>query len=194
MKEPKPDAATERPRRRWPLAVAIGALVAVLGTAGWAAYRMVDPVEDYARGDAMCHSTGSPDAPPGIVTAPHIKVKPGRWLDVRSMNLVDGENYRLAGAGVQNLVPTIGAISYPVVDDGSPEVEAWRKRVELPTRLGDGPNESLIMALEPVDPGQESSVRTVHVEYRNEWGLPYGLDIGPTFAARPDCSIDSEQG
>ena len=97
MQEPKPKTAAAR--RRWPLAVAIAALAAVLGTAGWAAYRMLDPVEDYSRGDAICHSTGFPDVPPGIITTPFVKVKPGRWLDVRSIGLVDGVNYRLAGTG-----------------------------------------------------------------------------------------------
>ncbi|MFJ6416555.1 hypothetical protein [Paeniglutamicibacter sp. NPDC091659] len=189
MRESKPRTAG-RPRRRWPLVVAIGALVAVLGTACWGAYRMLDPVEDYVLGNAICHSTGFPDTPPGIVTAPYIGVKPGRWLDVRSVDLVDGVNYRLAGVGVQNKVPASGAISYPVVEDGSPEVEAWLTRVELPARLGDSPNESIFTALEPVDPSQESLLRAVHVEYRNEWGIPYGIDVGPRFTAKPDCSAD----
>ena len=191
MRESKPRTAG-RPRRRWPLAVAIGALAAVLGTAGWAAYRMLDPVEDYARGNATCHSTGFPDIPPGNVSTPYIEVKPGRWLDVRSIDPVDGVNYRLAGTGVQNQGAAIGTLPYPVVDDGSPEAAAWLTRVELPARLGDAPSESLIMALEPVDVSQVSSLRAVRVEYRNEWGISYGIEVGPRFTAKPDCSADPD--
>lgn len=192
MQESKPKAAASRARRKWPLAMAIGALVAVLGTAGWAGYRMVDPVEAYGRGDAICHSTGLPDVTPGFTATPVIKVKPGRWLDVRSIGLVDGENYRLAGTGVQNQGAAVGAMSYPVVDDGTPETAAWLTRLELPATLGDGSNESVVMALEPVDASRESSLRAVHVEYRNEWGIPYSIDVGPRFTARPDCSVDPE--
>ncbi len=163
-----------------------------LGTGAWAGYRMLDPVEDYARGDAVCHSTGIPGLPPGIIATPFIEVKPGRWMDVRSIGLVDGVNYRLAGAGVQDQGAGIGALPYPVADDGSPESVAWLKRVALPATLGDASNESLIMALEPVDPSRMSSLRAVRVEYRNEWGIAYRVEVGPTFNTQPDCSVDPD--
>ena len=180
------------PRRRWPLAVALCALAAVLGTAGWAGYRMLDPVQESVLGNAMCLEAGNPEDPPGLMTTPSIGVKPGRWLEVRSLDMLDPVNLRLAGTGVQNQGAGIGIDRYPLADDGTLEARAWSTRAELPARLGDGENESLIMAVEPMDTHQDSSLRALRVGYRNEWGIPYSLDFGPRIAVRTDCSVDPD--
>lgn len=176
-------------RDRLPRGLAFGAIAAVLiAAAGWSGYRLLDPVAEHGVGNGVCHSTGIPDASLGIYTTPYIVVKPGWSLDVRSVRLVDPVNYELVGAGVQGATRGIGALGYPVVDDGSLEAAAWFERVELPARLGSGPDEAVVLALVPVDPGSESSVRAMRVEYRNRWGLPYRVDVGPRFEAMPDCS------
>lgn len=171
-----------------PRGLAVGAMAAVLiAVAGWSGYRLLDPVAEHGKGNAVCHSTGVPDASLGIYTTPYIEVKHGWSLDVRSVKLVDSANYELVGAGVQGATRGIGALGYPVVDDGSLEAAAWFERVELPARLGSGPDEAVVLALVPVDPAAESSVRAVRIEYRNHWGMPYRVEVGPRFEAMPDC-------
>ena len=192
MNDPNKSTAATPPRRKWPLAVALGALAAVLGTAGWAGYRMLDPVQEAVLGNAMCLDTGNIEGPPGLMTTPYLGVKPGRWLDVQSLEMLDAVNVRLVGSGVQDQGADIGIHEYPLADGGTLESRAWFTRAELPARLGDGENESLIMAVEPVDTHQDSSLRAMRVGYRNEWGIPYSLDFGPRIAVRTDCSVEPE--
>ncbi len=175
-------------RRRMPLSV--GALVAVAAAAAWAGYRMLDPVAGYGQSDLTCHSTAAPGAGPGFTTTPWIEVKPGHSLQVRTLTLVDSVNYALAGTGIQHDGMRLGPREYPA-GDGDPRMQAaWLSRTELPATLDDGPDSSLIMALEPIDLNQESSLRAVKIGYSNQWGLSYSIDVGPRFEAKPNCLLD----
>lgn len=185
------EAGTLRSRRR--KIVSIGVLVAVAATAGWAGYRMLDPVAGYGQSDLTCHSTAAPGVAAGVMSTPWIEVRPGRSIRIRTLTMVDPVNYALAGAGIQRKGVRLGAWEYPVGGDG-PEIEAaWLSRTELPATLGDGPESSLIMALEPVDLSQESSLRAVKIGYSNQWGIPYSIDVGPRFEAKPNCLLDDEE-
>lgn len=180
-------------RRRWALYVAIGALVAVVGTGGWAAYRMLDPVQESFAGNTMCFNTENAGDRSGIITTAPIVVKDGQSLDVRSISLVDGSNFKLAGSGIQDQVASIGSLEYPAVDDGSAESTGWKSRVELPAPLGSGPTEALIFAVEPVDQAEESSMQVLRVDYRNSWGLPYSINVGPVIMAQPECALGDDE-
>lgn len=180
-------------RRRWAPFVAIGALIAVVGTGGWAAYRMLDPVQEAFRGNIMCFNTENVGDRSGIITTAPIVVKDGQSLDVRSISMVDGSNLKLAGSGIQDRVASIGGLEYPAVDDGSAESAGWRSRVELPAPLGNGPTEALIFAVEPVDQAEESSMQALRVDYRNSWGLPYSINVGPVIMAQPECSLGDDE-
>lgn len=185
------DAGTLRSRPR--TAVSIGVLVAVVATAGWAGYRMLDPVSGHSQGNLTCHSTAAPGVAPGVLTTPWIEVKPGSSLRVRALTLVAPVNYALAGTGIQHDGAQLGAWEYPV-GDGDPELQAtWLSRTKLPAILDDRPDHSIIMALEPVDASQESSLRAVRVSYDNQWGIPYSIDVGPRFEAKPNCLLDDEE-
>lgn len=173
--------------RRW---VAVGAVVAVAATAGWAGYRMLDPVAGHGQGNLTCHSTAAPGVAPGVLATPWIEVKPGRSLRVRALTLVAPVNYALAGTGIQHDGVQLGAWEYPVGDDSQEMQATWLSRTELPATLGDRPDHSIIMALEPVDVSQGSSLHAVRVRYDNQWGIPYSIDVGPRFEAKPNCLLD----
>lgn len=177
-------------RRRWPLLVAISLLVAIIIVGLWAAYRMLDPVVSRDYGGITCHNTQNVGERTGIITAPPMEVKHGKWIDVQSIGMIDAKNYKLSGIGVQKHVHGIGAISYPAFDDGTAAATAWQQRNLLPARIGDERIESIIYAIEPIDPLQDSSLRGVRMSYKNRWGIPYVLDIETEFRAMPDCSAD----
>ena len=184
-----PGILRSRPRT----VVSIGVLAAVVATAGWAGYRMLDPVAGYGQGDLTCHSTAAPGVASGVLTTPWIEVKPGRSLRVRALTLVAPVNYALSGTGIQHDGAHLGAWEYPV-GDGDPEMQAtWLSRAELPATLDGRPDHSIVMALEPVDVSQESSLQAVHVRYDNQWGIPYSIDVGPRFEAKPNCLLDDEE-
>ncbi|GAA1867942.1 hypothetical protein GCM10009715_13820 [Paeniglutamicibacter psychrophenolicus] len=173
--------------------VSIGVLAVVVAIAGWAGYRMMDPVAGYGQGNLTCHSTAAPGVASGVLTTPWIEVKPGRSIQVRALTLVAPVNYALAGTGIQHDGVQLGAWEYPV-GDGDPEMQAtWLSRTELPATLEDRPEHSIIMALEPVDVNQESSLDSVRVRYDNQWGIPYSIDVGPRFEAKPNCLLDDEE-
>lgn len=181
------DADAGTPRRRRRRVVSIAVLVALAASAGWAGYRMLDPVAGYAQGDQFCHSTAALEVAPGVLITPWIEVKTGRSIQVQSLTLVDPVNYALAGSGIQHEGAWLGAWEYPV-GENDPDVQtAWLSRTELPATLGDGLSDSIIMALEPVDLNHESSLRAVRLRYANAWGLPYSIDVGPRFEAKSNC-------
>ncbi|PQZ92330.1 hypothetical protein CQ018_12575 [Arthrobacter sp. MYb227] len=188
--------ATRRPtaqknagqKRRWPLFAAIGLLVAVLAVGSWAAYQMFDPVQEHDLGSKTCHNTENVGDRTGIITAPSIRVRHGRWVDIKSIEMLEPVNYRLSGAGVQDQIFAIGSIGYPLFDDGTAAAAAWTKRDLLPARLGNAPVQSIIMALEPAEATRESSLSGFKVRYTNQWGIPYTLKIPAVFEAKADCS------
>lgn len=188
-----PKASGEK-RPRWPLCVAIGLLIAILMVGLWAAYRILDPVVSRDYSGTTCHNTQNVGERTGIITAPTMKLKHGEWIDVQSISMIDATNYKLSGTGVQNHVHGIGGIEYPLFDDGTADATAWKQRNLLPARMGDTPIQSIIYALEPIDPLQESSLQGVRMSYKNQWGIPYSLDIATEFRAMPDCSAgDNEE-
>lgn len=179
------DAGMRRsPRRR---VVAIAVLVALAASASWAGYRMLDPVASYAQGDEICHSTAALGVAPGVLTTAWIEVKAGRSIQVQSLTLVDPVNYTLAGSGILHEGAWLGSWEYPVGENDPDLQTAWLSRTELPATLGDGPSDSIMMALEPVDLNHESSLHAVRLRYSNAWGLPYSIDVGPRFEAKPNC-------
>ena len=185
------DAGIIRTRPR--TVVSIGVLVAVVAAAGWAGYRVLDPVGGYGQGNLLCHSTASPGVAPGILTTPRIEVRPGHSLRVRTLRMVAPVNYALAGTGIQHDGVRLGSAEYPV-GDGDPETKAaWQSRTELPATLDGRTDQSIIMALEPVDVDQESSLQAVRVRYDNQWGIPYSIDVGPRIEAKPNCLLDDEE-
>lgn len=185
-------ARKTQPHKRWVLFVAIGALVAVVVTGSWAVYRMLDPVQGHVRGNALCFNTKDVGERTGIITTSYIGVKEGRWLDVRAISMVEGTNFKFSGAGIQDHVPSLGGMDYPAVADGTAEFAGWNSRVELPARLGSGPNEALIFAVEPIDPAQDASLQALRIDYKNSWGLPYSITNGPVITAQADCSLDDQ--
>lgn len=93
----------------------------------------------------------------------------------------------LAGSGIQHGGARIGSWEFPVGENDPDLRTAWLFLTELPATLGDGPGDSILMALEPVDLNHESSLRAVRLRYSNAWGLPYSVDVGPRFEAKPNC-------
>ena len=178
------------PSARWPRPVACGAIAVVVATAGWAGYRILDPVGAEQGSSLTCYSTQTPGATPGAITTLHLGVKPGHTVAVRSVDLLDTVNLKLAGAGVQQVLGGIGVDHYPVESAGTAAEAAWKGRTELPAALGAGADESVIIAFEPVEPGAESSFGAVRMGYRSQWGLPYSTDLAVGFAAKPDCLLE----
>ena len=191
--EISPLKASGNNRRRWPLIAVIGLLASGVIFGLWTTYRMLDPVVSRDYGGTACHSTQNVGERTGIITAPSMELKHGTWIDVQSISMIDAENYKLFGAGVQNKVHGIGGLDYPLFDDGTADATAWRERDQLPARIGDGPIQSIIYALEPIDPSQESSLQGVRMSYKNQWGLPYVLDIETKFRAMPNCSAGDDE-
>lgn len=182
---------------RWPRPVAVGSIAVVVATPGWAGYRMLDPVGAEQGGGLTCYSTQTPGATPGAITTLHLGVKQGHTVTVRSVDLLDSENIKLAGAGVQQVLGGIGVDHYPVETAGTAEQTAWKGRTELPAALGAGAEESVIFAFEPLEPGAESSFGAVRVGYSSQWGLPYSTDLALGFEAKPNCLLedaDEEEG
>lgn len=175
-------------RRRWHVPVAVGAFVILLAAAGWGGYRVLDPVSsDHGANGLTCVSTAFADSAPATLIMPRILLKPGQSLVVGSMTMVDPVNFELLGTGVQHSSTGAGYYNYPLEEDRSSEAWAWTQRVGLPAVLGDGPAESVILVIAPVDPEKESSLDTVRIGYRNQWGIPYRTEVIGQFEAKADC-------
>ena len=93
----------------------------------------------------------------------------------------------LAGSGILHDGAWLGSWEYPVGENDPDLRTAWLSLTELPATLGDGPGASILMALEPVELNHESSLCAVRLRYSNAWGLPYSIDVGPRFEAKPNC-------
>ena len=194
MKHNSPSLKTaDKNSRRWPLFLAIALLIAIVIVGVWAAYRMLDPVVSRDYSGTTCHDTQNVGDRTGIITAPNLELQHGKWIDVQSLEMIDDKNYKLSGAGVQNQVHGIGGLNYPLFDNGTAEATAWKQRDLLPARIGDTPIQSIIYALEPIDPLQESSLQGMRMSYTNRWGIPYSLDIETEFRAMPQCSADDDE-
>ncbi|MDO5744998.1 MAG: hypothetical protein Q4P23_11080 [Micrococcaceae bacterium] len=175
-------------RRRPLVPVAIGVFVVVLAAAGWAGYRVLDPVSSsHAANGLTCMSTAFAQSSPATLIMPRIILKPGQSIVVGSLTMVDPVNFELFGAGVQHRSTGAGYYNYPLDEELSSEARAWTQRVGLPAALGDGPAESVILVIVPVDLEKESSLNTVRVGYRNGWGIPYRTEVVGPFEARADC-------
>ncbi len=177
-------------RRRWHAPAAIGAFVVVLATTGWAGYRVLDPVSGaHGANGLTCRGNAFAYSSPGTLVMPRIILKPGQYLVVESMTMINPVNFELLGTGVQRSSTETGYYNYPMNDDLSTEGWAWKQRVSLPADLGDEPAESVILVIVPVDPDQASSLDTIRVRYRNQWGIPYRTEVVGEFEARADCDI-----
>lgn len=192
MLETTSQSFESNPSACWPRPVAFGAIAVVVATAGWVGYRMLDPVGAERVGGLTCYSTGTPGTSPGAITTPHLEVKPGKKVIVRSIELLGSVNFRLVDAGVQHVVGGIGVEHFPVRTEGTDAEAAWRGLAELPAVLGGGATESAIIAVEPVDRGAESSFDGVRIAYRSAWGIPYSVELPMGFEAKPHCLLDDE--
>lgn len=188
---------SQKPRRAkprgWGLGIAIGALMALLATAGWAGYKLLDPAKQPQTSTTTCYSTGMPESSAGVITTPPLLLKEGEEITVESIELIDAQNFRVIGTGIQHRVGGIGTEYYPEPTGSTEAWLAWTERAELPAVMGSAHGETPIIAVEPIALDQDAAATGVRYVYTNRWNLRYSMDAPFAIQAKANCLLEDPE-